>query len=617
MGIFDFFKSAKQGNPNNPNYWPSEAFFRNLWQNFRNPSTANIQVTSENCYQVAAYWAAVRAISEDIAKLKVKAYTIDKDGNRKPIRNNPLLKVLTQGFNEETDSMTGIQTLVQWMLTFGNAYAEVEYNMMGEMQWVLVHPSRVTPHRDENTGKLYYSVSDDTQMDQSTGKPSKRRVESVNMLHLKGPGNGVVGYSIGEIAAQSMGISIASQEFTGSFFGNGLNLGSVLEAPGMVKPEVKDAIRGEWKKKFSGSKNASELAIIDRGFKYHQLQMKSTDAELLETRKFQVQEIARWFRIPPHKLMDMTQAKFANLEQNDLNYITDTLTPWISRIEMQLKFKFHRRDNTYIDIEEKGLARGDMAARIAYYQGRFNMGSITPNQIKEAEGEPLVDNPALDKYYMQLGFGDIDATIESQKLDNEAKEKALEEPEEPEAVEPEPIEEPPPAEPEPQEPEEEEEVKDEGAEQAALTAYFPTMVNTLDVLVNLEYNAHNLSGQTDKFKAKAQSNPQIMKEHLDKFYIRYEEKLTGLIQTHIDFIANITGKEAPQAEDLALQSCHLDKSEGWQETRAGDIASLILLAVADQSEVLQFGEIVKGEDKKNYIFTVNGYREVDVIPKNT
>jgi HK97 family phage portal protein len=618
MGLFDFLKGSKQaGNPQNYNHWGNNHyFFRDLWQRLINPTTSKIDITSETGYHIAAYWAAVRAISEDIAKLKVKAYTLDKDNNRKEIKNNPLLKVLTQGFNDETDSMTGIQTWVQWMLTFGNAYTEVRTNSMGQYEFNLIHPSRVTVHRDTKTQRLYYNVTSQTDIDKRTRKPVTVRLEDYEVLHLKGMGNGVVGNSIGEMAAESMGIDLAAQQHQAAFFGNGLNLGSVLEAPGSIKPEVKDSIRKEWKRKFGGAKNAADLAILDRGFKYHQLQMASTDAQLLETRKFQVTEIARWFRIPPHKLMDMTQAKFANLEQNDLNYITDTLTPWITRIERQLKFRFHRRDNTYIDLDERGLARGDMAARIAYYQGRFNMGSITPNQIKLAEGEPAEELEALDKYYMQLGFADIETANEKQKLELEAQEKALEEPEP--MPEPEPVAEPEP-ESEPQEPEpveEPEEENDEGAEQAALTAYYPTMVNTLKHLVKLEFNAHNLTTQSDKFRAKAQANPQIMKEHLDKFYIRHEEKLTDLIETHISFLASITGREKPIARDIAINACHMSKDGDWLESRADEIAQVILEAVTGQTEVIQFGDIVKGDNGESYTLTNNGFVEVHVIPKS-
>lgn len=607
MGFFDFFKKAKQGNPNSAVYWPND-FFNNLWQRFANPTNADITVTSESAYQVAAYWAAVRAISEDIAKLPVKAYTLDKDGNRKPIANTPILKVLTQGFNEETDSMTGIQTMVQWMLTFGNAYAEIQRNSMGDIRLTLLHPARVTPHRDGD-GVLYYEIHSEDEAQQRRQGRRPKPINANDMLHLKGPGNGVVGYSIGEIAAQSLGISIASQNFTGSFFGNNLSVGSALETDKPLDPDVKESIRKEWKRKFGGSKNAYELAILDRGFKYNQIQMNSTDAELLSTRKFQVQEIARWFRIPPHKIMDMTQAKFANLEQNDLNYITDTLTPWISRLEKQIKFKFHRTDNTYIDFDEKGLARGDMAARTAYYNSLLMNGAITPNQIRKAEGFEISDNTALDQYYMQMQMQPIDLNIESQELDNEAKKKALEEPE------PQPMPEPEPEPQEPQEPPAEEPEEDTGQQQAAITAYLPTMIDNLTHLVNNEFNAHNFTTATKTVKAKCEADPQEFKNYLEKFYAKHEPKLHDMIQTHVNYLCLITGKEKPDLSELVKTVSNMDKSEGWQNSRAEEIAQAVIELVTGAESIIQFGQIVQGEDGENYILTKDGYRAIDVIPK--
>ena len=142
------------------------------------------------------------------------------------------------------------------------------------------------------------------------------------------------------------------------------------------------------------------------------------------------------------------------------------------------------------------------------------------------------------------------------------------------------------------------------------------MVNTLKHLVKLEFNAHNLTTQSDKFRAKAQSNPTIMKEHLDKFYIRHEEKLTDLIETHISFLASITGREKPEAKDIAIHACHMSKDGEWLESRADEIAQVILEAVTGQTEVIQFGDIVKGDNGENYMLTNNGFRQVDVIPKN-
>jgi HK97 family phage portal protein len=411
----------KMGNPNNPNLWPAGGTLaRSLSQYFANKTSSNITVTPENAFTVSAYYCAVRAISEDVAKLPVRMYTLDDSMKKKPIQNNALKRVLTKGFNDEVDSMHGIQMLMQWLLTYQNAYCEIARNSAGYMQWYLIHPSRVQVHRDNNTRKLYYTVESTTELDRQSSKSRTLRMEENEILHLKGAiGNGIVGYNLAEVAGASLGISMAAQNFTSAFFGNNLSIGATLETPRALDADVKQAIRKEWSKEFGGSGNAGGIAILDRDFKFNRIQMASTDAEMLKTREFQISEIARWFRIPPHKIMEMKGAKFNNVEQQNIEYVTDCLGPWISRLETQLKFKFHRNDNTVVDIDEKALLRGDQAARTQYYKELYMMSAITPQEIAKIEGLPYEEAP--DKYYQQLNIQSVELTEESQNLDKRAR----------------------------------------------------------------------------------------------------------------------------------------------------------------------------------------------------
>jgi len=261
-------RAQMSGGNQDPRLWPSAASFQSLFQRFLNPTSSNINITSESAFQLSPYWLAVRAISEDIAKLPINIFTLSGDKTKTPLENSPLQKVLTQGFNDETDSFTGMQTLIQWCLTFGNGYAEIQRNDLGAIRLNLIHPSRVSVQRN-STGDLIYVVTTRTEMD---GKTRARQVTTVltadQMFHFKGPGNGLVGYSIGEIAAQSLGISVAAQDFTGAFFGNNLSIGAALETDKSLSAEQKESMRKDWRKKFGGSKNAGEMAILDRGFKF-------------------------------------------------------------------------------------------------------------------------------------------------------------------------------------------------------------------------------------------------------------------------------------------------------------------------------------------------------------
>ncbi len=604
MNLLKFFKkkttALMSGGNQDPRFWTSGLFNQTLFQRFLNPTTSNINVTSESAYQLASYWLAVRAISEDIAKLPINLFTVNRDGQKKPIFNSPLQKVLTQGFNDETDSMTGLQTLVQWMLTFGNGYAEIQRNSLGDLRLQLIHPSRVSVQRNGD-GVLFYEVTTRTELDSGSRRQRSTTISAADMLHLKGPGNGVVGYSIGEIAANSLGISIAAQDFTGAFFGNNLSIGAALETDRALDADTKASISKEWKKKFGGSKNAGEMAILDRGFKFNRLQMSSTDAELLSTRKFQVEEIARWFRIPPHKLMDMSKSSFNNVEQQDINYSTDTLTPWIRRVEVQLKFKFHRTDNTVIDIDEKALSRGDMKSRAAFSKEMFAMGSMSRNEVRRSEGLEEVEGG--DAFYIPMNLTPVTEGTKGAELDNEAKQKALDEP----AVVA-PVNNPEPTpEPEPEPPaEDEEEPEMMGiSEQAAIAAYLPTMKDSFSRLTRKESLSHTAADKKE---------PQAQLEHLNKFYAKFESELSDCLELHANYLCNILSKEKFTSDKLLFMSqeiCQLEKLDN----QADIIVEKILQEVAGMSEAPQLGEIRTGEDKKNYIFTMTGWSEVEVLKK--
>jgi HK97 family phage portal protein len=590
----------------NPNLWPSTFFSRSLFQRFINNTKSNITVTSESAFQLAAYWLAVKAIAEDIAKLPIGVFSVNSNGKKTLIKNNPLQRVLNFGFNGETDSMTGIETLVQWMLTFGNAYAEIQRNALGEIQLTLIHPTRVNVRRDHN-GDLVYQVTMNTDIDPKTKKnmQNTETFSANDILHLKGPGNGIVGYSVGELAAESLGISIAAQDFTGAFFGNNLSIGAVLETDKALNAEAKNSIRGFWKKNFGGSKNAAEVAILDRGFKFNRIQMSSTDAELLKTRKFQIEEIARWFRIPPHKLMDLTKSTFNNVEQSDINYTTDTLTPWIRRLEVQLKFKFHRKDNTVIDIDEKGLARGDMASRSAYFKEMFAMGAMSRNEVRFAEGLPEVSGGGT--FYIPLNLVPVDEGLKSAQLDNETKEKALEEPEEPQTLPPQPTEEPEPEEEKPKE-EENNQLVQGITEQVAISNYLPSMKDSLNRLTRKE----QLS-----FEAAQKKDDQGKIEHINKFYAKFENELKDCVRIHADYICNIQSKEKCSDHDLCnliKRICDSEKQDN-HEKQSDSIIEIVLDEIADMQDAPRLGEIRQDDNGNSHVYTVQGWVEVDVIRK--
>ena len=584
--------TPKQADANDERLWtPNSSLFRALTQSIFNPTLSGIDVTPEDSLAISAYYCAVKAISEDIAKLPVKMFKRVMIDQKEFIHNDKLLTVLNSRFNDELDAMTGKQTLIQWMLMFGNAYAEISYNKAGDLHLYLIHPTNVRPQRNLQTKKIEYVVNCTAEVDRLSGKTKVKTFQSDQILHLKGAvGNGVVGYSVAEIAAQSLGISIAAENFTGSFFGNNLNVGAILETPGKLSPDIKEELRNEWKEQFRGSQSKEALAILPQNFKYQKIQMNSNDAELLKTRQFQILEVARWFRIPPHKIMEMMGAKFNNVEQQNIEYVTDCLGSWITRLETQFKFYFHRVDNIFIDIDEKVLLRGDQAARTQYYKELYLMSAITPQDIAKIEGLPYENSP--DKYYQQLNVQSVTLAEDSQSLDNDIKKKSLEEPEEVPTSEPvEAIEEP---EPEPEEIEEE--APEEPAQytgiapEAFISNYKPIMLKSLDLLIKKEYRAHEAANKKQGY---------ALTEHLNKFYSKFNTELSDIIQLHLNCVCSLLSKDILPREDiekLSNEVCEMSKDvESWQDNRPEEVLNILLSTVTDMQEAPNIGDVMKGD----------------------
>jgi len=298
--------------------------------------------------------------------------------------------------------------------------------------------------------------------------------------------------------------------------------------------------------------------------------------------------------------MDMSKTAFNNVEQQDINYSTDTLSPWIRRLEVQLKHKFHRNDNTVIDIDEKALLRGDTAARTSYYKELWNMGGINTLTISQLEGLPKPDNGEL--YYTPLNVKPVNLSLESDDLDNEVKRKSLEEPQEQPEPAPE-VEEK--AEDKPaDETIEEKEVAEQGiSEQVAVAAYLPSMKDSLSRLTRKEDLSH---------QAAAKKDDTAMIEHLNKFYVKYESELKDCLQIHANFLCNVLNKDKMTDIELVSLSqsiCQMEKDDNRTDT----IIENLLTSIGQSMDAPQLKEIRLGEDGKNYVFTTKGWRECEVI----
>ncbi len=350
------------------------------------PSTAGKNVTERSSMQMTAVYSCVRILSEAVAGLPLHLFEYDENGSKKKAIDNPMYFILHDEPNPEMTSFVFRETLMTHLLLWGNAYAQIIRNGKGDIVALYpLMPDRMTVDRDEH-GQLYYSyVVRDT--DAPTLKDTTVILPPSQVLHIPGLGfDGLVGYSPIAMAKNAIGMSIAAEEYGAKFFSNGASPGGVLEHPGVVKDP--ERIRESWQSTFGGSGNSNKIAVLEEGMKFTPISISPNEAQFLETRKFQIDEIARIFRIPPHMLADLEKSSFSNIEQQSLEFVKYTLDPWVARWEQSMNRRLLTADQKsefFFKFNVDGLLRGDYQSRMnGYAVGRQN-GWMSANDIRELE----------------------------------------------------------------------------------------------------------------------------------------------------------------------------------------------------------------------------------------
>ena len=348
---------------------------------------------------MTAVYSCVRILSEAVASLPVHIYKYNDSGGKEKALDHPLYFLLHDEPNPEMTSFAFRETLMTHLLLWGNAYAQIIRNGKNEIIGLYpLMPDRMTVDRDEN-GKLYYEyqLSSD---DAHTMKGSTVVLQPKDVLHIPGLGfDGLVGYSPIAMAKNAIGLAIAAEEYGSKFYANGAAPSGVLEHPGVLKDPGK--VRESWNATFGGSANSNKVAVLEEGMKYTPISISPNEAQFLETRKFQINEIARIFRVPPHMVGDLEKSSFSNIEQQSLEFVKYTLDPWVSRWEqnmMRSLLTAEEKSTYFIKFNVDGLLRGDYQSRMnGYAIGRQN-GWMSANDIRELEN--------LDRIPAELG-GDL------------------------------------------------------------------------------------------------------------------------------------------------------------------------------------------------------------------
>ncbi len=349
-------------------------------------STAGKAVTERSAMQMTAVYSCVRILAEAIAGLPLHLYCYKDDGGKKKAIGHPLYLLLHDEPNPEMSSFVFRETLMTHLLLWGNAYAQIIRNGKGEVVALYpLMPNRMTVDRD-SSGQLYYSYQM-ASSDAPTMKNGTVILKPSDVLHVPGLGfDGLVGYSPIAMAKNAIGLAIATEEYGAKFFANGATPGGLLEYPGTVKDP--NRVRESWNKGFSGSQNAGKIAILEEGMKYTPISIAPEQAQFLETRKFQINEIARIFRIPPHMIGDLEKSSFSNIEQQSLEFVKYTLDPWVVRWEQSLSralFTQEEKKRYFFKFNVEGLLRGDYQSRMNGYATARQNGWMSANDIRELE----------------------------------------------------------------------------------------------------------------------------------------------------------------------------------------------------------------------------------------
>ncbi len=356
---------------------PKNSMWQSAYQFFFGPTSSGKVVNEKSAMQTTAVYACVRILSETIASLPLHTYQKTDKGKEKAV-DHPLYHLLHDEPNPEMTSFVFRETLMGHLLLWGNAYAQVIRDGRGKVMALYpLMPDKMTVHRSEG-GELYYSYSKEGQ---------EHILRSFEVLHIPGLGfDGLLGHSPIAMAKNAIGMAIATEEYGANFFNNGANPGGVLEHPGILKDP--ERVRKSWNSVYAGSGNAHKVAVLEEGMSFKPIGIPPEQAQFLQTRKFQLNEIARIFRVPPHMIGDLEKSSFSNIEQQSLEFVKYTLTPWLSRWEMAMKKSLlspSEKKDYFIKHNVEGLLRGDYKTRMEGYSIGIQNGFLSPNDVRELE----------------------------------------------------------------------------------------------------------------------------------------------------------------------------------------------------------------------------------------
>lgn len=385
MGLFGRSRDAPKKERRNKPSQEMQEFIRGIDVDTYGNSNSGVRVDELRAMQTSAVYACVKILSETIASLPLHLFKKGKNGHNELAEQHPLFSCLYEMPNEEMSSFEFREMMMASVLLWGNGYARIIRRQGHVTELWYLKPQNMTVERDTLTGKIKYTYTDDVTNETYVYKPSQ-------VFHLKGLSyDGVKGISPIAQVREAVGLALATEEYGAKFFGNGARPGGVLEHPGILKDPEK--LRESWNRVYQGTRNSHKVAVLEEGMKYHSIGIAPEDAQFLETRKYQVNEICRIFRVPPHLVGDLERATFSNIEHQSIEFVQHTIRPWIVRWEQaisRLLLDESERLLYFARFNVDGLMRGDYKSRMeGYAVGRQN-GWLSINDIRRLEDMALV-----------------------------------------------------------------------------------------------------------------------------------------------------------------------------------------------------------------------------------
>lgn len=374
---------------------PKNSLFGSTYSFFFGSTSSGKTVNERTAMQTTAVYACVRILAETIASLPLHTYMNTESGKEKA-RDHPIYYLLSDSPNPEMTSFVFRETLMGHLLLWGNSYSQIIRNGHGKVVALYpLLPDKMKVGRSEN-GEIYYLYT-------SEGKEYLLR--NTEVLHIPGLGfDGLIGYSPIAMAKNAIGMALATEEYGAKFFSNGANPGGVLEHPGVVKDPHR--IRDSWNQVYQGTSNAHRVAVLEEGMKFSPIGIPPEQAQFLETRKYQTEEICRIFRVPPHLVGDLERATFSNIEHQSISFVVHTIRPWLVRIEQSINkalFSEEERHKYFVSFLVEGLLRGDYESRMRGYSIGIQNGFMSPNDVRSLENMNPIPSDEGGNTYMVNG----------------------------------------------------------------------------------------------------------------------------------------------------------------------------------------------------------------------